>query len=210
MPWHRKCCLARACFHLNSSRAGSLSECLFLVPSPWVQCSLHPSLDKLDPVFQWEGRRSLNGNKKIKAERKRLGDSDCAGKLDFRQWEFKWDCHKCNVEILPSVRNPHFCRDGDSSEREDAIKLHPAHCGEQKKPFHSGNAEGAILGECWERKGPEQWQCWPKLKVLKSVRREAEHPHRRRDVSRALGHVFLHFAKSQEERKQTQLLQFFP
>lgn len=48
----------------------------------------------------------------------RLVDSDCAGKLDFRQWEFKLNYHKCSVEILPSVRNPCFYRDGDSSGRE--------------------------------------------------------------------------------------------
>lgn len=65
----------------------------------------------------------------------RLVDSDCAGKLDFRQWEFKLNYHKCSVEILPSIRNPCFYRDGDSSGREDAVKLHPAHCGEQKKHF---------------------------------------------------------------------------
>lgn len=56
----------------------------------------------------------MGTKKKKKAEGERLADSDCAGKLDLRQW----DCHKCSVEILPSVRNPRFCRDGDSSGRE--------------------------------------------------------------------------------------------
>lgn len=45
-------------------------------------------------------------------------DRDCAGKLDFRQWEFKLNYHKCSVEILPSVGNLCFYRDRDSSGRE--------------------------------------------------------------------------------------------
>lgn len=54
------------------------------------------------------------------------------------------------MEILPSIRNPCFYSGGESREgRKDAKMLHPACCGVQKEKFHSGNAEVAILRECW-------------------------------------------------------------
>lgn len=100
VPLHRKCHLSGAYFPLNFSRAVSLSECIFLVPQPQIRCSLHPILDRQDPLFQQKGGRGLG------TKNSGLADSDCAGNLDFSdssQWEFKLNYQKWSVEILPSV-----------------------------------------------------------------------------------------------------------